>query len=59
MFFTKYSVSFRCYYPDGSCTSHRQEVLLSEIPHWIECYLFCHPMCASISVKVWFDDDVH
>lgn len=50
-----YVISFRCFYANGGICDKRQELLLSDIPKWIECYIFTHPDCISISVKVWFD----
>lgn len=53
----KFFVSFRCYYPNGAePTNHRQELKLSEIPKWIDCYKFTHPACESVTVKIWFSD---
>ena len=49
-----FTVSFRCYYPDGNSCNHLQDLPLSEIGRWIDCYRFTHPKCISISVKVWF-----
>ena len=51
-----YQISFRCYYPDGEPTNHRQELKLKDIPKWIEAYIFTHPNCESITVKVWFNE---
>ena len=51
-------VSFRCYFPGESVCNHFQEVSLSDIPKWIECYRFTHPDCLAISVKIWFHDSV-
>lgn len=47
------TVSFRCWYGNGQYTEHRQELALGDIPKWIECYRFTHPVCVSITVKVW------
>lgn len=51
------NVSFRCYFPGGNYTEHRQELPLYDIPHWIECYKFTHPTVVSISIKVWFHEE--
>lgn len=50
-----FSVSFICHYNDNQ-TKHRQEMLLKDIPKWIDAYKFTHPDCKSISLKIWFDD---
>lgn len=52
-----YDISFRCFYPEGNHTDHRQPLTLDEISKWIECYKFTHPRVESISVKVWFNDN--
>ena len=49
-----YDVSFRCCFPGDSVCNHLQRLPLSDIPKWSECYLFTHPACVSISVKIWF-----
>lgn len=49
----KIPVSFRCYFPSGEPCDKVQEISLSDIPRWIESYLFTHPNCTSITVKVW------
>ena len=51
-----YSLSIRCYYPNGEPTTHYQDLKLSDIPKWIEAYKFTHPNCKAITVKVWFGD---
>ena len=51
-----YDISFRCFYPAGEPTQHRQQMKLSDIPKWIESYKFTHPNCTSISVKIWLTD---
>lgn len=51
-----FRASFRCYYSDGSSTTHYHTLFANEIVKWIDCYKFTHPDCVSISVKVWFDD---
>lgn len=48
-----YELSFRCYYPDGEPTNHRQSMKLSDIHKWIDAYKFTHPNCTSITVKIW------
>lgn len=51
-------VSFRCFYR-GNCASHHvQDLRLSEIPKWIECYKFTHPACLYITVMVRFSPKV-
>ena len=50
-----YSLNFRCYYDNGNFTDHSRIMPLSDIPKWIDSYLFTHPACISISVKIWFD----
>lgn len=47
-------ISYRCYYEDGEPNNHHRDMLLADIPRWIEAYKFTHPNCTSISVKVWF-----
>lgn len=49
----KIPVSFRCYYPSGKPCCKVQEIALADIPKWIEAYLFTHPNCTAITVKVW------
>ena len=49
----KIPVSFRCYFPSGDQLDKVQELFLDEIPRWIDSYLFTHPTCISISVKIW------
>lgn len=51
-----YELSFRCYYPDGEPTTHRQSMKLSDIRKWIDAYKFTHPNCTSITVKIWLTD---
>lgn len=51
-------LSFRCYFPNGNNCTHYQQLHFDQIPKWIECYKFTHPDCVSISVKVWFDQEV-
>jgi hypothetical protein len=51
----EYSLNFRCYYANGNFTDHSRVIPLSDIPKWIDSYLFTHPACVSISVKIWFD----
>lgn len=46
-------VSFRCYYPTGDPCDKLQMIYLSQILKWIDSYLFTHPACVSITVKVW------
>lgn len=46
-------VNFRCYY-DCNCCDHYREMLIENIPRWIDSYKFTHPECTSITVKVWF-----
>lgn len=53
---TTYSISFRCYF-GKNFTTHRQEMPLKDIPKWIEAYIFTHPECRSISVKVYFREE--
>ena len=45
-------ISFRCYFPTGEPCDKVQEIYLWEIPKWIECYLFTHPACTAVSVRV-------
>lgn len=52
----QYNISFRCFYADGSYTTHRQDMSLKEIGKWIEAYTFTHPECKRISVSVWPGD---
>lgn len=52
----EFSLTFRCYYPEGNHTDHRQKLPLKDIPKWIECYQFTHPHCSAITVKVWLSD---
>lgn len=52
-----YNISFRCYYADGTHTSHRQDLLISDVGLWISAYKFTHPACVSVSVRLWFDDE--
>lgn len=54
-----FDMCFRCYYPNGNKTDHRQALKLSEIQKWIDCYKFTHPMVESITVKVWFGDQAN
>lgn len=49
-------VSFRCYFPNGNCIDHYQELYLMDVPLWIQAYKFTHSGCSSISVKIWFPD---
>lgn len=51
-----FNICFRCHYPEGNFTEHRQPLTLDEIAKWIDCYKFTHPRCESVSVKVWFND---
>ncbi len=51
-----FNISFRCHYPNGEFTSHRQDLKLADIPKWIESYKFTHPECVSVSFKIWFTD---
>ena len=51
-----FCISFRCFYPNGEHTNHRQEMKLSDIAKWIEAYQFTHPDCNAITVKVWLND---
>ncbi len=51
-----YSISFRCHYPNGEYTQHRQDLQLKDIPKWLESYKFTHPTCESVSFKIWFAD---
>lgn len=53
-----YNVSFRCHYPKGTYTTHRQTMPLRDIPKWMEAYMFTHPEVKSISVKVWTTDEL-
>lgn len=53
-----YNVCFRCFYLGGNYTEHRQELLLSEIPRWLDSYKFTHPECVSISFKIWWTDNI-
>ena len=53
----KIDISFRCYYPNGNKTDHKQALTLEEVPKWIECYKFTHPECESITAKVWFTNN--
>lgn len=53
----QYNISFRCFYADGSYTTHRQDMSLKEIGKWIEAYTFTHPECRRISVSVWPGDN--
>lgn len=57
MEYTTNLISFRCKYPEGNYTEHRQAIPLDQIGKWIECYKFTHPRCISISIKVWFHED--
>jgi len=54
-----YDLSFRCFFPgtDNIC-NHRQIMPLKDIPKWIEAYRFTHPNVLSITVKIWFNDEV-
>lgn len=52
-----FSVSFRCYYPNGNKANHYQDLKLSEIPRWIDSYRFTHPLCNSITCKVNFSNN--
>lgn len=52
-----FNCSFFCYFPGGNVTRHTQRIDFVDIPLWISSYLFTHPSCKSISVKVWFNDD--
>lgn len=49
-------ILFRCFYPGNSCCDKVQVLPISDISHWIECYLSTHPDCVSVSVKVWTSD---
>lgn len=51
-----FNISFRCHYPSGEYTTHRQDLKIADIPKWIEAYKFTHPECVSISFKLWFAD---
>lgn len=50
------NICFRCYFPGGHYTEHRQELPLEGIPVWLEAYKYTHPNVVSISVKVWFHE---
>lgn len=50
-------ISFRCHYPNGEYTQHRQELPLKDLKKWIESYKFTHPDVVSISVKIWFHEE--
>lgn len=52
----KIFVSFRCYFPTGDPCNKTQDIKLSDIPRWIESYLFTHPLCTAVTVKVWSHD---
>lgn len=52
----KIKISFRCYYPNGNTTDHKQELTINDIPKWITCYQFTHPECEAITCKVWMKD---
>lgn len=51
-----YNICFRCKYPDGGQTEHRQDLKLNEIHKWIEAYFYTHPRVETISVKIWKAD---
>lgn len=51
------NICFRCYFPGGHYTEHRQEIPVQDIPYWIECYRYTHPTVQSVSVKVWFKEE--
>lgn len=51
-----YDLSIRCYYPNGNKTEHRQTMKLNEIPKWIEAYKFTHPLCESVTIKIWLNN---
>ena len=53
---SKFTISFFCYYEDGSHTSHLQELDLADVPLWVAAYKFTHPACSAISFKIWFGD---
>lgn len=48
----KVPISFRCFFPSGDSLDKVQELYLDEISRWIDAYLFTHPCCCSISVKI-------
>lgn len=48
-----FTISFRCYYPNGNKTNHTQTLQLEEIGRWIEAYQFTHPEVEAITAKVW------
>lgn len=54
----KYNISFRCYFPgkDNHC-DHRADIPVEEIPKWIEAYLYTHPACKGVSVRVYVNKE--
>lgn len=46
-------ITFRCYYPNGNKTDHRQEMKLTELKKWVESYFYTHPECEAITIKIW------
>ena len=54
----KYNASFRCYYNDETGVHYNNHYFpqfpTSDIPKWLDSYLFTHPNCTSVSVKIWF-----
>ena len=51
-----FNCSFRCFFDteeNSRYTTHYQQLPIQDIPKWIESYKFTHPMCTSISVKIW------
>lgn len=52
----EYTVSIRCYYPNGNRSTHHQRMKLNAIRKWIEAYAFTHPQCEALSVKVWLHE---
>lgn len=54
-----YDLSFRCYFPgQGNYCTHHHPMPLTDIKKWIEAYQFTHPDVQSITVKIWFHDEV-
>lgn len=52
MYEEKIPISFRCYFPFGDPCDKIQTMYLCDIHRWIESYLFTHPTCTCISVRV-------
>ena len=53
-----YQLSIRCYFPGlRNYTTHRQTMMLKEVPKWMEAYKFTHPQAEAITVKVWLKDE--